>query len=283
MLARFSGKIDGLQGPQPGVVGGGDLPVDQRLADAAAAVAVADVDRGLGDPGVDRRGSRPARPRPSRRPAPSISATQRWSGSQVAVQGAPVGDLGLEGGVAGGDALGVDAPHVGPVARLAAARTVTSAGRSCGQHGRGPSMPMTASAACGRPVQHAGLTDTSVAVRSLRRCTNPTSASLRRWCEQVDWLIPSCSVSSPTVTARPAHGDGVQQPHPRRLGQAGEPLRVGRRVGRRELAPARRGDVGQGQARRSCRTVSTRDRWLRQSIARRYSPPRWIDDRRWRS
>ena len=63
---------------------------------------------------------------------------------------------------------------------------------------------MTASAACGSPVQQAGLTDTSVAVPSLRRVTNPTSASLRMWCEQVDWLIPSCSVSSPTVTARPA-------------------------------------------------------------------------------
>ena len=54
MLARFSGKIDGLQGPQAGGVGGGDLPVEQRLADAAAAVAVADVDGGLGDAGVDR-------------------------------------------------------------------------------------------------------------------------------------------------------------------------------------------------------------------------------------
>ena len=49
---------------------------------------------------------------------------------------------------------------------------------------------MTASAACGRPVQQVGLTETRVAVRSLRRVTNPTSASLRRWCEQVDWLMP---------------------------------------------------------------------------------------------
>jgi hypothetical protein len=53
-------------------------------------------------------------------------------------------------------------------------------------------------------VQQAGFTDTSVVVRSLRSRTKPVSASRRRWCEQVDWLIPSCAVSSPTVTARPA-------------------------------------------------------------------------------
>lgn len=58
---------------------------------------------------------------------------------------------------------------------------------------------MTASAACGRPAQQAAFTVTMVAVPSLRTCTNPTSASLRTWWEQVDWLIPSSSVSAPTV------------------------------------------------------------------------------------
>ena len=65
-------------------------------------------------------------------------------------------------------------------------------------------MPMTTSAACGSPVQQAALTETRVVVLSLRSSTNPTSASLRTWWEQVDWLIPSCSASSPTGTARPA-------------------------------------------------------------------------------
>ena len=55
---------------------------------------------------------------------------------------------------------------------------------------------MTTSAACGRPVQQAGLTDTTEAVPTLSTATKPTSASLRTWCEQVDWLIPSRSARS---------------------------------------------------------------------------------------
>lgn len=60
-------------------------------------------------------------------------------------------------------------------------------------------MPMTASAACGSPVQQAVLTDTRVVVPSFDSTTKPTSASLRTWCEQVDWLMLSCSVNAPTV------------------------------------------------------------------------------------
>lgn len=63
---------------------------------------------------------------------------------------------------------------------------------------------MTRSATFGMSVQQETSTDTSVAVPFRRTCTRPTSASLRTWCEHVDWLISSCSVSSPTVTARPA-------------------------------------------------------------------------------
>ena len=61
--------------------------------------------------------------------------------------------------------------------------------------------------------------------------------------------MPSCSASSPTGTARPATRDGVQQPHPGRVGQAGEPLRVGRRVARRQWAVHVRREHGQGQVR----------------------------------
>ena len=47
-------------------------------------------------------------------------------------------------------------------------------------------------------MQHAGLTDTTEAVPILSTATNPTSASRRTWCEQVDWLIPSSAARSPT-------------------------------------------------------------------------------------
>ena len=81
----------------------------------------------------------------------------------------------------------------------AIARVVTSAGRSSGQHGTALNEPMTTSAACGRPVQQAGLTETSDAVPTLSTTTKPTSASLRTWWEQVDWLMPSASARSPTL------------------------------------------------------------------------------------
>jgi hypothetical protein len=56
---------------------------------------------------------------------------------------------------------------------------------------------MTASAAWGRPTQQASLTTTRVLVPSLWSLRKPTSASLRTWWEQVDWLMPSTSVSAP--------------------------------------------------------------------------------------
>ncbi len=80
------------------------------------------------------------------------------------------------------------------------ARTPTSAGRSSGQQGRGASAPITASAACGSPVQQDWLTETTVVVPTLASRTKPGSASLRTWCEQVDWLIPARTARSPTVS-----------------------------------------------------------------------------------
>ncbi len=79
------------------------------------------------------------------------------------------------------------------------ARVVTPAGRSSGQHGTAPSDPITTSAACGRPVQQAGLTETIEEVPTLSTATKPTSASLRTWWEQVDWLMPSTVARSPTL------------------------------------------------------------------------------------
>ena len=56
---------------------------------------------------------------------------------------------------------------------------------------------MTTSAAWGRPVQHSWLTVTTLLVPTLSTLTNPTSARRLMWCEQVDWLISSCSAMSP--------------------------------------------------------------------------------------
>ena len=84
-------------------------------------------------------------------------------GQPLSIRVSPGGDFGGEGGGAGGDALAVDPAHVIPVL-IAHGRTVTSSGRSSGQHGRGVSTPITASAACGSPVQQAGLTTTTVLV-----------------------------------------------------------------------------------------------------------------------
>ena len=49
---------------------------------------------------------------------------------------------------------------------------------------------MTTSAACGRPVQQAALTETMLEVPTLSTTTNPTLRSSSTWCEQVDWLTP---------------------------------------------------------------------------------------------
>src|SRR5687768_16490863 len=81
------------------------------------------------------------------------------------------------------------------------ARVVTSVGGSSGQHGRAARVPITTSAAWGRPVQQAGLTDTMLDAPTLSTFTNPTSASLRTWWEQVDWLIPRAVARSPTFIA----------------------------------------------------------------------------------
>lgn len=103
---------------------------------------------------------------------------------------------------------------------------MTSAGRSSGQQGRGASTPITASAACGRPVQQAWFTDTKVVVPCLRCSRKPTSTSLRTWCEQVDWLISSSWASSPTAIS-PLEVATVCNRRTRVFGQAGEPLGEG--------------------------------------------------------
>ena len=285
MLARFSGKIEVCRVHSPRGVGGGDLAVEEGLADAAAAVAVADVDARSRRPRRRRAGARPGWRRPSRRPRPSSLGDPAVVGQPRVVEGAPVGDLGLEGGVAGGDAFGVDA-GARPASPLGPApATVTSAGRSSGQQGRGPSMPMTTSAACGRPVQQAALTETMVAVFDLvGATTNPTSASLRTWWEQVDWLMPSCSASSPT-RHRAARRVATACSSRTRVGSArhGEPLRVGRRV---VLATAGTdavvGQHGQGQVHAHAAQYR---RHIDGCVNRRtsiQSPSRSIEDRRWR-
>src|SRR3546814_132356 len=78
-----------------------------------------------------------------------------------------------------------------------AGRAITSAGRSEGQHGGADKVPMTTSAACGSPVQHAGLTETMLEVPTLSTTTKPTFLSTWQWCEQVDWEIPRSSARSP--------------------------------------------------------------------------------------
>ena len=50
-------------------------------------------------------------------------------------------------------------------------------------------------------MQHAGFTETTLAVPTLSTATNPTSASFFTWWEHVDWLIPSASARSPTRIA----------------------------------------------------------------------------------
>ena len=79
-------------------------------------------------------------------------------------------------------------------------RVVTSLGRSVGQHVRSTwatRVPMTTSAACGRPVQQAGLTETMLEVPTLSTATKPSSARRYTWWEQVDCLIPSAVARSP--------------------------------------------------------------------------------------
>ena len=200
----------------------------QRLADAAAAVAVADVDRGLGDPGVDGPVWRRPWRRPSRRPAPSSSATQRWSGSQ-------------RGRGRGGRGprsrrwrcrwrcprRRCAAPP--PSRRAARARTVTSAGRSLGQHGRGPSMPMTTSAACGRPVQQAALTDDEGGGASLRSSDEPDVGELAD-------VVRAGGLADPELLGQLADGHRAARRPRRRAAAAPGSDRPGRRTTRRRSA-----------------------------------------------
>ena len=78
---------------------------------------------------------------------------------------------------------------------------VTSEGTSSGQQGSASSVPITTSAACGRPEQHASLTRTIVDVPTFSNVTNPASDSSLTWWETVGWAIPTCLANAPT--ARP--------------------------------------------------------------------------------
>ena len=105
-----------LQRPQAVRVGGGDLLAQQRLPDASAAERGADVDRRLGDPGVAGALGHAGQRGPPRDLTVDLG-DPAVPGQPLRVQRGARGHLGLEGGVAGGDALGVDAPDRGPVPR----------------------------------------------------------------------------------------------------------------------------------------------------------------------
>ena len=91
----------------------------------------------------------------------------------------------------------------------ATGRVVTSAGRSSGQQGGDDKVPMTTSAACGRPVQQAALTETMLEVPTLSITTKPTLRSSWQWCEHVLWLMPRLSARSPMRMAPEGDVDSV--------------------------------------------------------------------------
>ena len=70
-----------------------------------------------------------------------------------------------------------------------------------GSTGRVAVVPITTSAAWGRPVQQDWLTETMLVRPTRSTIRKPTSESLRTWWEHVDWLMPSRSARSPTVSA----------------------------------------------------------------------------------
>ena len=140
------------------------------------------------------------------------------------------------------------------------------AGRSAGQHGRADSVPMMTSAAWGRPVQHAALTETIEELPTLSTTTKPTLRSISTWWEQVDWLIPSCRASSPTRSAPAGEVDSTCSSRTR-VGSASsaEPLGVVLDLGVGERAGLGRGcgGVDRGERHGDQRTLcsSTRDRY----------------------
>src|SRR5690606_8593914 len=82
----------------------------------------------------------------------------------------------------------------------------------------------------------------------------------------------------------PGHRDGVQQPHPHRFGQAGEPLRVRRRIPCPQLRRLERRLLGRhhGQRRGGTHARQYRRTSMIASIdGGRYSPAPSIDPDRW--
>ena len=196
------------------------------MPDPAAAGGLGDVDRGLADPGVALAGRGRHRPRSSRRPRRRARRPRRGPAATGPAARRPWAARSRRSRCG---SRGPRRRSRAPASMSASVtgRTATSAGRSVGQHGRDDSVPMMTSAACGRPVQHAALTDTIEELPTLSTTTKPTLRSSSTWWEQVDWLMPSCRASSPTRSAPAGRGgQHVQQPDPGRVGEHGEPLGV---------------------------------------------------------
>src|SRR5215207_5835224 len=109
------GEDHRLDGPDAARLGARHQGVEQRLADPAAARALADVHRGLGHAPVDLADRDPRQ----RGPPDHLAAgagDEAMVVEMVAVPALPRGDLGLEGRGPGPDALGVDRGDARPVA-----------------------------------------------------------------------------------------------------------------------------------------------------------------------
>ena len=130
-------------------------------------------------------------------------------------------------------------------------------------------------------MQHAWLTDDHAwRCRPCRRATKPTSASLRTWWEHVDWLIPSSArrgrrpASSRSAAVATACSSRTRVGSERR----GEPLGVGRGVGRRQLHRRRSRSTARGQVDAHALVLSIVHRWLLSIDADRYSRRSSIED-----
>ena len=107
--AGVLGEDARLDGPDPGVLGRGDERVEEQAADATALGVGVDVDGVFDDAGVDAAVGDAGGGRPAEDLAGVTDCDEPLIGELVGVEPLPGGWLGLEGGVSGGDAGGVDA------------------------------------------------------------------------------------------------------------------------------------------------------------------------------
>ena len=156
----------------------------------------------------------------------------------------PVRRLGLEGGVAGGDSLLVDAPDGRPVRPRAWSGSSPPDGAVTGCPGVRPSAPARRGPGSSRPT-----------CRAFRGAAGPASTRIFRWWDTVGWPRSSGSVRSQTQASPPRRAlDDGEQPEPVRVGQGLEHRRPvlrflraqGRRC-RRRAAGAVRGRFEQRQ------------------------------------